>query len=92
MDLWSIFLKEEFIPNFEVSTTSTAANHNSQFQAEEITSSEKTCIEELDQKEGEKENRQSALTMFKEMIFAALQADYKPQVIHWNRFSNYNKL
>ena len=30
--------------------------------------------------------------MFKEMVSAALQANYKPQVIPWNRFSNYNKL
>ena len=70
-----------------LTTTSTVANPNSQFQAEEISSSEKTCLKESE----EKENRQSAPTMPREIVSAAIQANYKPQVIHWNRFSNYNK-
>ena len=80
-------MKEEFRPDFEVSTSSTASKPYSQFQAE-ISSSEKTCFEELDEKEGGKENRQSAPTLFERMVSAALQANYKPQVIPWNRFSN----
>ena len=94
------FLKEEFIPDFEVSTTSTATNPNSQFQAEEISSSEKTCLKESEEEEEkeeekeeeEKEKRHSAPTMHREIVSAALQANYKPQVIPWNRISNYNKL
>ena len=48
------FLKEEFIPDFEVSTTSTATNPNYQLQSEEISSSEKTCLKKSEVKEEEK--------------------------------------
>ena len=73
------FLKEKFIPNFEVSLTFTVANPNSQFPAGGILSSEKTCLEESD--EGEKLNRQSAPTMPRDITSAALQADYKLHMI-----------
>ena len=91
------FLKKEFIPDFEVSTTSTAPNPNSQFQAEEISSSEKTCLkesgeeeEEEEKEEEEKEKRHSAPTMPREIV--SLQGNYKPLMVPWNRFSNYNKV
>ena len=92
------FLREEFIPDFEVSTISPATNPNSQFQAGEISYSEKTCLkeseeeEEEEKEEEEREKRHSAPTMPREIVTAALQANYKPQVIPWNRFSNYKKL
>ena len=43
-------------------------------------------------KEGEEACRQSAPEIPREVVSAALQANFKPQVIPWNRFSNYNKL
>ena len=51
-------MKEEFIPDFEVSTTSTATNPNSQLQAEEISSSEKTCLKESEEEEEEEEKEE----------------------------------
>ena len=87
-------MKEEFIPDFDVSTTSTVAYPSSQLQAEDVSFSEKTCLQESEEQEGkgEKEIPQSAHTIHREKIFAVLQANFKPQVIPWKRFSNYNKL
>ena len=60
------FLNKEFIPNFEVLTTSFAAYPNSLFQAEDVPSSDKTCLKESEvekEEKGEEENRQSANTI-----------------------------
>ena len=48
--------------------------------------------EQEEEEEEEEKNRHSAPTIPKEIVFAAIQANYKPEVIPWIRFSNYNKL
>ena len=87
MDLWFILFERipEFIPDFEVPTIFTAATPNSQFQAEKISSSEKTCFEE---KEGEKITDSQHLRCSKKWFLPRFE-----QIISLTiRFSNFNKL
>ena len=75
----------------------TVAYPNSQFQAKYDPSSAKTCLKESEEEneeeeKEEEESRQSAATISRQIVSAALQYNFRPQVIPSNRFSNNNKL